>query len=48
MLQAEAHVGIGGKVEHDIAAGHRGSQRRRVEHVAFDQPELADAATPRR
>ena len=40
MLQTEAHVGIGGKVEHDIAAGHGGSQRRLVQNIGLDQPEL--------
>ena len=45
MLEAEADVGVGGEMEHDVAAGHRGSQRRRVEDVAFDQLESVDACS---
>ena len=47
MLQAEADVGIGGEMKHDVAAGHRGRQRRRIEDVAFDQLERRDASARR-
>ena len=37
VLGAEAHVGVGGEVEDEIAAGHGLGQRRQIEIVALDQ-----------
>src|SRR5882724_2829602 len=40
MVEAEAHVGIGGEVKNKIAAGHRLRERGQVETIAMDQLEL--------
>ncbi len=40
MLQAEAHVGIGGEMKNRVAPGHCRSQRGQVEIVAFDELEI--------
>ena len=48
MLQTEPDVGIRGKMEDDVAAGHRGGQRRRIEDVAFHQFEFGMPSAPAR
>src|SRR5882724_6592198 len=40
MVEAEAHVGVGGEMKNKIAAGHRLRERGQIETIAFDQFEL--------
>ena len=37
MIGAEAHVGVGGEMENEIAAGHRAFERGEIEVVALDE-----------
>src|SRR5262249_6511921 len=40
LLGTEAHVGVGGEMEHDLGAGHGAAQGGGVERIAFDKREL--------
>ncbi len=44
MLGPEADVGVGGEMEDEIAAAHRGGQALEIERVAFDQREIGPIA----
>ena len=37
MVEAEAHVGVGGEMKNKIAAGHCPGERRQIEVVAFEK-----------
>src|ERR1035437_11089569 len=40
MFEAETHIGIRGKMKNRVATGHRLSERRQIEIVAFDELEV--------
>ena len=44
MLGAEAHVGVGGEMKHEVGALHGARQRVGIEQVAFDEAEVRRCA----
>ncbi len=40
MLEAEAHVGVGGEMKNGVATGHRLRQCGQIQIVAFDELEV--------